>query len=706
MLFKYSLNKSRLACLLSVVAALSLIFGMTRVAPAQAQEIGSKVSVNWGTKGYYVKSAKSDRFPTQLFKVQAGSEQRFAYCTEYDVLFKPTDDAEATSWDKFPGNNKFKTDQTTREKINWIAANSYPAISYEETLSRAGLTASQASVESVMAQTQGAIWSLASDFDYQGLAAGQGTAEEQANGKKLFEYLTGSNNVGRAESTSLDLEVGFNKDNAKRQANGTYGPFVLNTNAQSLTVKAEKGEVVDKDGKAFPAGEIKAGQEFYFKAEEQAGEAKLTATAAASEINGALVIAKNGNSHNQTLILTHDKTKTKDAELYIKWDGTDAKLSTTAHNKDNTSSQRIKSKGGVVVDVVKYEGLIVGKEYTLKGQIWRCVKQDDGTCKGEETNIKAEKKFTPTEANGQVEMEFTIPEGYNGQTLVVFEKAYDASGKLIAEHTDINDKNQTIYVNEPYEDLSGGGSAGGSSAALLGGSSQCLGGAGGSSKDNGKNSGSLGDLASGSSSLFGGGSSSNGNGNGNGGSTDNGGSNSKDGSAAGSTGNGGAKGGSKDGSAAGSSGNGGANASTTNDTNAASAGGSSNGCGGALALGALAIGGLVLTAVGFTVLNQNRAPLAGAADPKSDTKSGTPAGADPSAKNAADTKAADPNSKGVAQKAANTQVDVKNASPAATSKKELANTGVSGILIMLIIAAIAAVLGGVLIFRSRRANNK
>ena len=854
MLSQHSLNKGRSKRLVSAVAALSLFFGAAHVAPtASAQEIGAKFSISEDQNGQGYRIKGTDRYGkskdgtlAELFVAtpNAGGTALRAYCNELEVNFHKTDKAEAAKWEKFPGDNNFKTSAKAREKINWIAANSYPAVSYETVLQKVGATKEQVSVKSMIAQTQAAIWHLGSDFKYEGLT--EGTAVEHANAKKVYDYLISDEyNTGRAESTSVDVQVDFKKNEAKRQANGTYGPFFLETNAETVELTAETGQVVDKDGKAFPANEIKKDQAFYFKAEEEAGEAKLIAKAASSEVNGSIIISpKEGGGHHQTLIVTHDKSKTKNAELYIKWEGTNAGLSTTARKKDDEHSQRVKSKGGTIVDIVAYEGLIVGKEYTLKGQLYERVKQDDGTYKGVATDIKSEKKFTPTQEKDEVHLELEIPEGHAGKTLVVFEEAYGPDGKLIAKHADINDENQTIYVNQPYQDMSSDSSAAktGSAGAMFAGSSKCFSGgaAGGSSKKEDKNKGSLGDLFAGSSSLFGGdkdkdksGSDSNGGstngGNGNGGSNTQNGSTgdnkdnngSTNGSTGGGNGNGGGNGGANGGSdtktgsdaggdagsgggvgssdkdkdkknngsntsssgdnkgngngqgAGGSDGKSGSDANSTSDTNGGSTSGSSgegkgkgqgngtgqgngnggsttgssgegkgqgngganggsdtqngsdsenkNGsaalagstggadCGGALALGALAVGGLVLTAVGFNVLAKNAAPapLAGAADPKSDTKGAAPAAGDPNNKNAtnSNTKGAEPKEKGVAHKDPNTsKMDVKSASPA-KSNSALANTGVSGILIMLAIAAVAAVAGGALIFFGRRKKN-
>ena len=488
MLSQHSLNKGRSKRLVSAVAALSLFFGAAHVAPtASAQEIGATFSIDEDKdgQGYRINGTLDGESKNgtlaELFVAtpNAGGTPLRAYCNELDVNFHKVNNAKAAKWEDFPGKNKFKTDENIRQKINWIAANSYPAVDYKIMLQKVGATKEQVSEKSMIAQTQAAIWHLGSDFKYEGLAKGQGTADEQANAKKVYEYLLGPSNVGRAESTSVDVQVGFEGEkDAKRQPNGTYGPFTLKTNAETVEVTAETGQVVDKDGKAFPANEIKKDQEFYFKAEEDAGEAKLIAKAASSEVNGSIIISpkEGGNGHHQTLIVTHDKSKTKNSELYIKWEGTNARISTTAHKEGDEHSQRVKSKGGTIIDVVAYEGLIVGKKYTMKGQMYERVKQEDGTYKGVPTDIKTQKEFTPTQPNDEVHLQFEIPEGYAGKTLVVFEENYGPDGKLVATHADINDANQTIYVNRPYQDMSSDSSAAktGSAGAMFAGSSKCF----------------------------------------------------------------------------------------------------------------------------------------------------------------------------------------------------------------------------------------
>ena len=105
--------------------------------------------------------------------------------------------------------------------------------------------------------------------------------------------------------------------------------------------------------------------------------------------------------------------------------------------------------GGVVRDTVAYQNLVPGTEYTISGEL---MNKADGTG----TGITSEVTFTPTEANGSIDLLFTVPEGYAGSDLVAFEWLFegDTAGDrddAVAEHTDINDAAQTVTVEEEPE---------------------------------------------------------------------------------------------------------------------------------------------------------------------------------------------------------------------------------------------------------------
>ena len=100
--------------------------------------------------------------------------------------------------------------------------------------------------------------------------------------------------------------------------------------------------------------------------------------------------------------------------------------------------------GGTVVDTVAYQNLEVGTEYTLTGEL---MDKADGSA----TGITGSVTFTPTAANGSIDVSFVVPEGYAGRTLVAFEQLHegtDTTGDPVAVHEDIDDPAQTVTVEE------------------------------------------------------------------------------------------------------------------------------------------------------------------------------------------------------------------------------------------------------------------
>lgn len=123
------------------------------------------------------------------------------------------------------------------------------------------------------------------------------------------------------------------------------------------------------------------------------------------------------------------------------------KIKTTAVNKE-TGKKTINPKSGqIITDTVEYTGLTAGEKYTMKGTL-----MDKSTGKPVEVDgkkITASKDFTASgSGSGTVKMDFSVnAEKLGGKKLVVFEKAYYGDGE-VAEHEDINDKDQTIEVTK------------------------------------------------------------------------------------------------------------------------------------------------------------------------------------------------------------------------------------------------------------------
>ncbi len=99
-------------------------------------------------------------------------------------------------------------------------------------------------------------------------------------------------------------------------------------------------------------------------------------------------------------------------------------------------------------DVVEYENLIPGKEYTLKGVLMDKATEKTLLINGEE--IRSEVTFIPEAANGSVVVIFTFDSKYikTDTDIVVFETLYYAEREL-AVHADIEDEGQTLKIHVP-----------------------------------------------------------------------------------------------------------------------------------------------------------------------------------------------------------------------------------------------------------------
>ena len=123
------------------------------------------------------------------------------------------------------------------------------------------------------------------------------------------------------------------------------------------------------------------------------------------------------------------------------------KVGTTAKSRETNSNLGMPRANETIVDTVKYENLVIGKVYTVKGKLMdKATKQPIKDEHGNE--ITASKTFTATSKSGSVDLEYTYNSlNRQGKATVVFEDMYH-NDKLVATHSDITDINQTIdYPN-------------------------------------------------------------------------------------------------------------------------------------------------------------------------------------------------------------------------------------------------------------------
>ncbi|MDO4605043.1 MAG: VaFE repeat-containing surface-anchored protein [Helcococcus sp.] len=123
------------------------------------------------------------------------------------------------------------------------------------------------------------------------------------------------------------------------------------------------------------------------------------------------------------------------------------KIQTTATDKDG-KKEIIPNKKIELVDIVKYEHLIVGKEYEMVGHLMN--KATNEPILDKDGNIiKSSILFTPEERNGEVSLTFEVDgDLLVGKEVVVFETLYKDQIELVIHH-DINDDGQTVRVTNP-----------------------------------------------------------------------------------------------------------------------------------------------------------------------------------------------------------------------------------------------------------------
>ena len=120
------------------------------------------------------------------------------------------------------------------------------------------------------------------------------------------------------------------------------------------------------------------------------------------------------------------------------------KIGTTASDGSTKDHVGTSAKDGRFVDTVKYENLIIGKSYTVKGTL---MDKDTGkaiTQNGKE--ITSEMTFTATKTSGTVNLLFNYDSNaLEGKTTVAFEKLFH-NDIDVARHEDISDENQSVHI--------------------------------------------------------------------------------------------------------------------------------------------------------------------------------------------------------------------------------------------------------------------
>jgi len=233
-------------------------------------------------------------------------------------------------------------------------------------------------------------------------------------------------------------------------AGALVGPFTVSTNQDSVSLLVEPaGVLTDASGTAIDASAVVDGQELFLdlRASTSAGSATVTASAAGSSATGLIVSVPTtpgetptADDHAQSFVLATPPTTTTDSDAAVQWAALAVPAIGTTLTDAADDDQVLPFTGGTLIDTVAYSGLEVGTSYTLNG-----VLMDRAT--GLATSITGSTTFTPTTADGTVEVDFTVPAGFAGQVLVAFETlVVTGDDTVVAEHADLDDAAQTVTV--------------------------------------------------------------------------------------------------------------------------------------------------------------------------------------------------------------------------------------------------------------------
>lgn len=201
---------------------------------------------------------------------------------------------------------------------------------------------------------------------------------------------------------------------------------------KGIAMDTQTGEPIKVNGKTVKA-------EVVFYAKNASGVETIEFSFNASELAGRTVtIYEELYTDEGKKIASHEVLN--DPEQTVFFPG----IHTIATDKITEAHVMNAGKDTTIVDTVNYNNLIAGEEYELEATLMDKATGEAVTENGEKCVVK--KTFTADNKDGSTTIDIQFDSsGLEGSTFVVFEKLY-YKGNLIAQHKDINDENQTVYV--------------------------------------------------------------------------------------------------------------------------------------------------------------------------------------------------------------------------------------------------------------------
>ena len=199
----------------------------------------------------------------------------------------------------------------------------------------------------------------------------------------------------------------------------------------SLIKKSNGKPVRDSEGDAVTASAT-------FTPTDKDGSVDVVFVFDASALEGSDVVVYETLVHGDYTVAKHEDRNDDDQTVQFPY------IRTTLRSENDT--QIICAESGITVtDTVSYTGLTAGNTYRLEGKLVDKA-TGDVIVDADGNEVTATASFTAADRDGSEEITFTFnAANLEGVTAVAFEKLYVGT-TLIADHEDINDSDQTVYV--------------------------------------------------------------------------------------------------------------------------------------------------------------------------------------------------------------------------------------------------------------------
>lgn len=276
-------------------------------------------------------------------------------------------------------------------------------------------------------------------FEYKTI---DGTYKSQTIKVQTFSYNFENDHTEIIRTIMMDDTTGTHQGALSRNNKYAYTDHVYIENFYPGKAYTLKGAIVDKATgevlKDINGNDVVSSVDFKAGKSSQMIDVPFNFDA---DLTGKSIVAVEELYQDGIKIYSHYDLENEDQTLNF------AEIHTTATDSKTKTHTSAASADTVINDKVTYKNLMRG-QYEIKGVVI-----DKNTGKKildkDKKEITSSKKFTVNDSDGYVSVDFTLDSSsLSGKSIVIFETLYDENGNEIAQHEDLNSKEQAISFAE------------------------------------------------------------------------------------------------------------------------------------------------------------------------------------------------------------------------------------------------------------------